>query len=593
MKNLRKRMLVYFTLVNTLLAVILLFVFVHLTQTQFTRQQEATVAEQMDVITENLLNSENEIETGQDLLDEVEVISNYLYERVTLIGPDGELLFDTAVDINQADNHADREEFIEARDHAVSATASRQSESTGELMFYAAQAIHNSQGDLLGVLRISNSTQNFDSIITYLTGVIGLAILFIIAATVYMTYYWSNKITKPVDEIRMVTNNLAHKDYQARYQMESYDEIDDLGHSINYLADQLESQRSEIEQSDRRLSTLIDNLVVGVILVNEDREITVCNPVVNEILGVNLYQQIGREYTDIIQSSEIIHLVEKAIRKNKAQNKEVTLYLQNEQRVDVNVIPIPGKDGSHNYVILLYNITEIKRLEQVRTDFVANVSHELRTPITALKGFSETLLDGAMEDRDLLVEFLEIMLKESTRLDTMVQDILQLSRLERKPNKYVAGSVNVGRLVKEVMQILQQKAENKQILLTDQNDAGKDIIVRANQDELKQVLINLIANAIAYTPENGKVLTRISVNSTEGVIEVIDNGIGIPDKDKVRVFERFYRVDKARSRNAGGTGLGLSIVKWLVEGMDGRLELESELGKGSTFRVLIPLQSDE
>lgn len=586
-------MLLYFTLFYAVLSVILLLVFVHLTQKQFMGQQEATVAEQLDVLTDNLFESDLDIQTTEDLQGEVETISKYLYERVTLIDVEGELLFDSDLDIGQAENHADREEYIQALDTGDVATASRESESSGKVMFYAAEAITDDAGNVLGVLRISNSAQNFDEIILLLAGVIIVSIIILMGATVYMTYFWTNRITGPLDEIRMVTNNLAQKDYQARYEMDSYDEINDLGHSINALADKLESQRFEIKQNDRRLATLLENLVVGVILIDEDRKITVCNPVVNEILGINLYGQIGRDYTDIIQSSEITHIVEKAMRKNKAQNKEVILYLQNEQIVDVNVIPIPGKDGSHNYVILLYDITEIRRLEKVRTDFVANASHELRTPITALKGFSETLLDGAMDDRELLNEFLGIMLKESTRLDTMVQDILQLSRLERKPNKYPSEDVNVQETVKEVMQILQQKAESKHIDLSMDDASQGDLIVKANQDELKQVLINLIGNAITYTPEDGQVTTRLTTKDDEAVIEVIDNGIGIPDKEKDRIFERFYRVDKARSRNAGGTGLGLSIVKWLVDGMDGWIELDSEIKKGSTFRVYIPLQNDE
>src|SRR5699024_9394510 len=191
-----------------------------------------------------------------------------------------------------------------------------------------------------------------------------------------------------------------------------------------------------------------------------------------------------------------------------------------------------------------------------------NASHELRTPITALKGFSETLLDGAMNDPELLKEFLEIMLKESTRLDTMVHDILQLSRLEQRPNHVAADQVNVEDTVRDAIQILYQKAETKQIDLT--VDVKTDLFVNVNQDELKQVIINLIGNAISYTTEKGYVKIVIDTRGKEGIIEVKDNGIGIPQKEQERIFERFYRVDKARSRNAGGTGLGLSIVKWLV-----------------------------
>lgn len=591
MKQLRKRMLLYFTVVYSILAVILLFSFVRLTQSQFLRQQEDIVADQLDVITDKLNSNDIEINDTASLQAEIEEISEYLHERVTLIDEDGEILYDTSVDIESTDNHADREEFIESIDSSEIATANRDSVSTGELMFYAAEPIYDDQGNLLAVLRISNSFSNFNTIILYLGGLIGLSILVLVIISFYMTIYWTNRIKNPIDDIRNVMNKLADKNYKARYTMDSYEEINELGETINFLADNLESQMHEIRQNDRRLTTLLENLVVGVILLNEDREITVCNPVVNEILGINLYGQLGRDYTDIIQSAEITKLVEKAIRKKKAQNKEVVLYLQNERIVDINVVPIASGDGEYNYVVLLYDITEIKRLERVRTDFVANASHELRTPITALKGFSETLLDGAMDDRELLKEFLEIMLKESTRLDTMVHDILQLSRLEQRPNQYITDKVNVEEIAKDVMQILQQKAESKHIELT--LDVNTDLFLTVNQDELKQVFINLIGNAITYTPEDGHVTIRLDKGPYEGIIEIIDDGIGIPVKERDRIFERFYRVDKARSRNAGGTGLGLSIVKWLVDGMDGRIELDSHLAEGSTFRVFIPLEKND
>ena len=378
---------------------------------------------------------------------------------------DGQVLFDTEIDENQAENHATREEFMEAVQSGQIETASRQSMSTDQSMYYAAQAITDQEGNLLGVVRISNTVDNLNQVVVFLSSLLAISLLILILITIFMTYYWTNKIGKPIDEIKSVTHELANKNYDARYTLSSYSDINELGDSINDLAENLKAQFNAIKHNDQQLTKLLENLVVGVILINENREITVCNPMANEILGVNIYGNIGRVYSDIIHSSDIIQLVEKAIRKNRAQNKEIILYLQNEKTLDVNVVPIREEEEKNDYVLLFYDITEIKRLEQVRTDFVANASHELRTPITALKGFSETLLDGAMEDKDLLVEFLEIMLKESTRLDYMVQDILQLSRLEQRPSQQGVSPVAVDQVIADVMQVLQQKAESKQISL--------------------------------------------------------------------------------------------------------------------------------
>lgn len=591
MKRLRKRMLLYFTLAYSVLTVILLLAFIQMTESQILKQQENMLSDQMAVISRKIEEDAENIRDVDSLKHSVSDIATYLSERMTIIDHNGEIILDTTLDVEEAENHADREEFIKSVEEDTVVTASRESTSTGDVMFYAAEAIYNPSGELLGVVRISNSMTNFREIVFYLSGLIVLSLIILIAVTFYMTFYWTNKIKHPIDELRVVMNKLSNKDYQTRYTMNSYEEINELGHSINYLAENLESQLLEIQQNDRRLTTLLENIVVGVILLNEDREIKVCNPAVNEILSTNVYGYLGRDYTDIIQSSEITRLVNKAIKRDKPQNKEVVLYLQSERVVDVNVIPIINVDEENNYVVLLYDITEIKRLEQVRTDFVANASHELRTPITALKGFSETLLDGAMNDPELLKEFLEIMLKESTRLDTMVHDILQLSRLEQRPNHVAADQVNVEDTVRDAIQILYQKAETKKIDLT--VDVKTDLIVNVNQDELKQVMINLIGNAISYTPEKGYVKIVIDTRGKEGIIEVKDNGIGIPQKEQERIFERFYRVDKARSRNAGGTGLGLSIVKWLVDGMDGWIELESMPQEGSTFRVWLPIAENK
>ena len=591
MKQLRKRMVGYFVLVNTILSIALLVSFVFLAHRQFTNQQEEMIQGQMQVLVDSIDRNPTAKESERDLQDQIEAVSDYFQERISLMDADGQVLFDTEVDENQAENHANREEFMEAVQSGQIETASRQSMSTDQSMYYAAQAITNQEGNLLGVVRISNTVDNLNQVVVFLSSLLAISLLILILITIFMTYYWTNKIGKPIDEIKSVTHELANKNYEARYTLSSYSDINELGDSINDLAENLKAQFNAIKHNDQQLTKLLENLVVGVILINEDREITVCNPMANEILGVNIYGNIGRVYSDIIHSSDIIQLVEKAIRKNKAQNKEIILYLQNEKTLDVNVVPIREEEEKNDYVLLFYDITEIKRLEQVRTDFVANASHELRTPITALKGFSETLLDGAMEDKDLLVEFLEIMLKESTRLDSMVQDILQLSRLEQRPSQQGVSPVEIDQVIADVMQVLQQKAESKQISLDLHTKDKLQVLV--NQDELKQVAMNLIGNAITYTPEQGHVETEIYQENNEAVIKIADDGIGIPEKDQARIFERFYRVDKARSRNAGGTGLGLSIVKWLVEGMEGRIQVESQLGQGSAFYLYLPLYQDE
>src|SRR5699024_5545483 len=293
MKRLRKRMLLYFTLAYSVLTVILLLAFIQMTESQILKQQENMLSDQMAVISRKIEEDAENIRDVDSLKHSVSDIATYLSERMTIIDPNGEIILDTTLDVEEAENHADREEFIKSVEENTVVTASRESTSTGDVMFYAAEAIYNPSGELLGVVRISNSMTNFREIVFYLSGLIIFSLIILSAVTFYMTFYWTNKIKHPIDELRVVMNKLSNKDYQTRYTMNSYEEINELGHSINYLAENLESQLLEIQQNDRRLTTLLENIVVGVILLNEDREIKVCNPAVNEILSTNVYGYLG------------------------------------------------------------------------------------------------------------------------------------------------------------------------------------------------------------------------------------------------------------------------------------------------------------
>jgi two-component system phosphate regulon sensor histidine kinase PhoR len=234
---------------------------------------------------------------------------------------------------------------------------------------------------------------------------------------------------------------------------------------------------------------------------------------------------------------------------------------------------------------VFHDITELKRLEQMRKDFLANVSHELKTPITSIKGFSETLLDGAMEDRKLREYFLTIILKESDRMQNLIADLLDLSKIEQQGFKLQMGNVNLKMLLEEIEVMLRGKAANKTIDL--QLQAAQDVTIPGDPHRMKQIFLNLISNAIVYTPAGGRVVVSLETSHHWVSVKVSDTGIGIEKAEIPRIFERFYRVDKARSRNTGGTGLGLSIVKHLVEAHRGLITVESDVGVGTTFTVML------
>ncbi|GAA0360099.1 ATP-binding protein [Alkalibacterium iburiense] len=586
MKQLRIKILSLLSLFLILFTLLFLFLISSILESQTLEQQGEDLQAQLLTLSSQL---DERVDEPDDLIDSLSDTAEIISERITLVSLTGEVLYDSHADASTLENHIDRPEIQQVISGEQVGVYDRESESTGEVLYYTATYLEDSNGEELGFIRLSKSIEEMVGVTNQtmlaLAAFMGIAII----VSLLFTQYWTKQITQPLGHIKQVAEKLSLKDYTAKYKGNSYKEIDELGRTINELATSLDYQVQEIEENETQLRELINHLVIGVMVVDNERKIDMVNPAMNEILGENLYGNIGRTYNEGIYSAGLVELIEKAFKKKKLQNKEVTLYFPEERIIDVNVVPIFGQtDLPINYIVLLYDITEIRRLEKVRTDFVANVSHELRTPITAVKGFAETLLDGALEDEEVLVEFLTIIYNESSRLDTMVQDILQLSKLEQRKITSAAERVRVTEVIEEIKTILLQKIELRKIQFKVKEPEPLEIEI--DRDQLKQVLLNLIANAVSYTHDGGEVTVYVRQIGHEAVISVKDNGVGIPKDQQSRIFERFYRVDKARSRNVGGTGLGLSIVKWILENNNGRITLKSEVKKGSDFTVWLPFK---
>jgi len=596
MNQIKRRLYGLYFLIVATFVFLMYFVLSTVVENQIIDQQQERLNDEIVSLTEYIEGVRQEDSTesfnSTEIIQTIERVAPVMNERITLFNTEGQPLYDSVLDLDEIQNLFNFSEIQQILDGETVGVVNRENTEPGYSLYFVAQAIYNDANQPIGILRISSEITDLAStiqlsLIIQLIGTVILAIVLILLART-----WINRLTRSIGEMQEVMGDLSQGEYDARYSGRFFEEIDTLGASVNELAENLEQQRLEIETSDERIYGLINHLIIGVMLLDEERRIRIVNPIMNELLGVNLYGKISHLYTDYVKSAELIELIEEAYLKNDLMNSEIYLYFPEEKTLDANVVPVPGKEpGEQNFIVLLYDITEIRRLENIRTDFAANVSHELRTPITALKGFSETLLDGAMNDEEVLKEFLSIMLKESTRLDMMVQDILQLSKLEQRNAPLAKVRIRIRDVAEEVFQILQQKIDLKK--MTCRIEEKTPVCIYTNRDSLKQVLMNLIANAITYTPEKGTVIVTIDQKDGQAVIEVADNGIGIPKEDQARIFERFYRVDKARSRNSGGTGLGLSIVKWVVDSLEGDLELYSEVDVGTTFKVTLPIETDE
>lgn len=591
----RKLYLLYFIIV-AIFMLVFYFVLSNIVENRIEEQETKRLDHDMISLTTYIdeqiqQNGIDESDT-EEAIQILETIVPIVNERVTFLDPEGNVLYDSSQEsekIGEIFNAFEIQKLLEGEMVRITDYTTKRS---AQPLYFVAQAVYNETNQPLGILRIASEIPDLADIIRLVFIVLLIGMVLLATFLFLLLKKWMDQITTPIDQMQGVLSELSVADYEVRYVGQSYKEINDLGNSINELAENLEQQELELKTSEKRMERLINHLIVGVMLLDENRIVRIVNPAMNELLNVNLYGEKNLLYTDYIKSAELTELIERSYALKKTLNAEITIYFPDEKILDANVVPIPGKEeGEKNYIVLLYNITEMRRLENIRTDFTANVSHELRTPVTALKGFSETLLDGAMYDEKVLKEFLEIMSKEATRLDSMVQDILQLSKLEQRKLSVSTEKVNLREVAEEVLTILQQRIDQKKMTCWIEEDSP--VTITANRDQLKQILMNLVANAIIYTPAEGMVIIHLSQVDNEAHIQVIDNGIGLSKKDQTRIFERFYRVDKARSRNSGGTGLGLSIVKWLVENMNGRLELFSEENIGTTFGVILPINPVE
>lgn len=508
----RKLYLLYFIIV-AIFMLVFYFVLSNIVESRIEEQEIQRLDHDMISLTtymdEQIQNNGIDESNTEEVIQQLESIVPLVNERVTFLDPTGKVLYDSSQAPEKIGEIFNAFEIQRLLDKEMVRITDYATQRSPQSLYFVAQAIYNEEDEPLGILRISSEIPDIADIIrlvfiALLIGMVSLAgVLFLLLRK------WMTQITKPIGAMQEVLSELSVTDYEARYVGQSYKEINDLGNSINELAENLEKQELELKTSEKRMERLINHLIMGVMLLDENRVVQLVNPVMNELLGINLYGEKPLIYTDYIKSAELIELIERSYAKKKTVNAEITVYFPEEKILDVNVVPIPGKEeGEKNYIVLLYEITEIRRLENMRTDFTANVSHELRTPITALKGFSETLLSGAMYDEEALKEFLEIMSKEATRLDSMVQDILQLSKLEQRKLSVVTEQVNLREVAEEVLTVLQQRIDQKKMTCWIEEDSP--VVLTTNRDQMKQILMNLVANALIYTPAEGTVIIHLS-----------------------------------------------------------------------------------
>jgi two-component system, OmpR family, phosphate regulon sensor histidine kinase PhoR len=510
--------------------------------------------------------------------------------RVTLIAADGRVLADSGVrpeDLPLVENHAGRPEVRAALSgrpgHDV-----RTSVTVHESLFYVGLPVTEG-GRVVGVLRLALPLSVVTASYATLHRVLLLGALVALALAFGIAIFVAGRITQPVVEMQRVAGRMSEGDFSARAPVRSVDEIGTLARALNAMASGLRAKIADLENERAKITAILDGMVEGVLAVDGHERILLMNERGREMFDLARDTGDGRPFLEVIRNTDVLAIFRQARATGGAVlGRELQRLGPDGRIVRVNAVPFRLGSEERGIVIVVHDVTELRRLEQVRTEFVANVSHELRTPLTAILGYVETLLGGAIDEPEQTRKFLEVVFRHSERLGRLVNDLTDLSNIELGRVSLKLEPMSFDEVTESVLTIFRPRAEHARLALDARIDAGARAVV-ADRDRLAQILINLVDNAVKYTSAGG----RVSVGARtvpSGMVEVTvaDTGVGIPPGDLARVTERFYRVDRARSRELGGTGLGLAIVKHLVAAHGGELRIESVVGRGTSVIFTLP-----
>ena len=492
--------------------------------------------------------------------------------RVTYIDKKGKVIYDSSVNGEIMDNHNDREEIIEARKNG-SGFKVRYSKSTEKNMMYFSTAFDDGF-----IIRSSMPLKIVNGLGSKYFRFYIIAIIFSAIMSIWFSLKLSYIIVKPITDLIFITSRISKGEFNRRARILSDGEIGQLAKNFNEMADKLESTLNEVTDKQNRLEAILQSMDSGVIAVDRKNKVIMINPYAKKIFGISK-DIIGQNLLDNIRDFEL----EDIFHQSDDDYKEIKIVWPQERELRIKTADIINRSEHIGTVAVVQDITEVKKLEKMRTQFVANVSHELKTPLTSIKGFAETL--KYVDDADTKEKFLNIINEEAERLTRLITDILALSYIEQQM-EVKNEKIDVNKIVIDVFNLMKNIADVKGIQLSIQLQEIKPLM--GDVDRFKQMLINLVVNAINYSETGDSVCIGTESKSDSCILWVKDTGVGIAKEQIPRIFERFYRVDKARSRSNGGTGLGLAIVKHIVLKFNGKIYVESELGSGSKFIVEIP-----
>lgn len=533
----------------------------------------------------DLLSQARVIESLYTTNDQASSYAKTLYKikgvRTTIIDYQGRVMLDTEADISTLDNHLTRPEVQEALKDGQGVDIRHSATLDQELMY---AAIYSQNAHVF--IRTALPLKGVD---TYATGLwlpLVIILIFLYLLCLLISLVVSRQVVKPIIRLKDDTQKIIKGQYDEILPIKTGDEIESLSVSLSSMAYELKKNINDITEKNTRLQAVFKAVPGGILAVDNDHKVIMANPAALKMFSITGNTE-GRHFIEVVNNSKIESVIQEAFSGGLVE-KEITIQKGMEETyLQIFAVPVKSDNAEYGVILLAQDITKLKKLENIRSEFAANVSHELKTPLTVIRGFIDTLKDPGIDKNDS-ARFLDIISLESERLTRLIDDVLLLSEIE---NTAVLPSsiTDIRESVNEAVQLLENKAKDKNISLNIKL-CEEGVMVRAEKDRIKQMVINLVDNAIKYTPSGGNVDISVERENSRGIISVADTGIGIPNENIPRLFERFYRVDKSRSRALGGTGLGLAIVKHIVSLLNGHITVQSAVGKGSRFNIYLPIE---
>jgi len=530
-----------------------------------------------------------DMSTFDELEARCRTISNKTNTRITVIAPTGEVLAETDKERVNMENHRNRPEIRVALEGSAG-TSIRYSQTLNKNMMYVAVPIYvNNQ--VAAVLRTSVSISSIEQNLFDIYINTALGSLFVVIITAVISVFVARRITAPLEALKEGAANVSRGVFEARLPVPDIEEFGDLACSVNNMAEQLTERIAEITEQNNERNAILTSMVEGVLAIDNNSEIISINRAARKLFNTSKSEAKGKVLQGVIRNTALHQFVDDVFKTGDIVDSEFQFYERESKVVKVKGTILRDIDEKAIGALIVFNdITKIRQLENFRKDFVANVSHEIRTPLTVILGSVEALLDGALENPDDTQRFMKTIAKHSDRLNALVNDILDLSKIEQLERGESLEIVDypMELLINTVIDLCRESAEKKNISIT-VNKFEKKLSARMNHQLLEQALVNLLVNAIKYSEANKEIEITIRQVKTRMIVSIKDNGYGIEQSHIGRLFERFYRVDKARTRQEGGTGLGLAIVKHIAQVHNGEIRTESVFGEGSTFSLIIPV----